>query len=91
MRHYFGALRLKGKAAGVFSPVHAPREQGASRNTSEKEKEKRTANAIRFSLCLDVKMTTLKIEDLRSKSTSLLHYSLLPITSKILNANFCEK
>ena len=43
-------MRLKGKGLRLFSPVHAPREQGASRSTSEKEKEKRTANAIRFSL-----------------------------------------
>ena len=41
----------KEKPQGVFSPVHAAREQGANRSTSEKEKEKRTANAIRFSLC----------------------------------------
>ena len=47
MRHYFGAVRLKGKGLRLFSPVHAPREQGASeRPAGEKGKTKTRGNCL---------------------------------------------
>ena len=40
---------------------------------------------------LIVQNATIENEDLRSKSTIFLHYYLLLITSKIVNASFSEK
>jgi hypothetical protein len=61
----------------------------AQRGKELTEKPEAIASGFLFVLIVQ-KCNTLK-EDLRSKSTVLLHYYLLPITSKILNANFSEK